>query len=210
MENNEVMFNEYELDQIKEVINIGASHSSTALSQLVNKKVIISVPEITIDKVENISNIIGDNEKVVTAILLNVLGDAPGNIVFMFTHDDATRNFIKLISNKEESKAQYLDEFDLSILKETGNILAGASLNALSVFLGASIIQSVSESITDMLGSIVNTIMGEIGQRSSTAIICRVTFEIEGEDVKNPELYYFIDPKATGKILEMIKKKLGA
>lgn len=209
MENKKEMFTEFEIDQIKEVVNIGASHSSTALSQLIKKQVKISVPELTIDKVENISSVIGDKEKVVTAILLNILGDTPGNIVFMFPHDDVTRKFIKLIANKEGSNAKYLDEFDVSILKETGNILAGASLNALSVFLGASMIQSVSEAVTDMLGSIVNTLMGEAGQRSSDTIICKVTFEIEDEGIKNPELYYFIDPQATSKILEMIKKKLG-
>ena len=210
MENKDEMFNEYELDQIKEVVNIGASHSSTALSQLIQKKVIISVPEIIIDKVENITNIIGDKEKVVTAVLLNMLGDAPGSMVFLFPHDDITRQFIKLISDTTSDSKEDLDEFDISILKETGNILAGSGLNALSTFLDASMVQSVSEAATDMLGSIINTLMGEMGQRSSVAIICKITFKIVDSNIDNLELYYFIDPKATSKILEMIKKKLGA
>src|SRR5437016_5416123 len=37
-----------QLDALKEVANIGAGHAATALSQLTNRRIMISVPEINI------------------------------------------------------------------------------------------------------------------------------------------------------------------
>ena len=100
-----------------------------------------------------------------------------------------------------------LDEFDISVLKEVGNILAGASLTAFSKFLDINMLQSVSEAITDMLGSVVNSVMAEIGKTTDAALIFKVKFEIESEDI-GPELFFFIDPRTTEEILETTDKKI--
>lgn len=39
---------ELQFDALKEVANIGAGHAATALSQMTNKKIMISVPEVTV------------------------------------------------------------------------------------------------------------------------------------------------------------------
>src|SRR5437879_2528484 len=41
-----------QLDALKEVANIGAGHAATALSQLTNRRIMISVPELNIARLE--------------------------------------------------------------------------------------------------------------------------------------------------------------
>ena len=41
------MFNEMELDALKELGNIGAGHAATSLSQLLDRTIEISVPKIS-------------------------------------------------------------------------------------------------------------------------------------------------------------------
>lgn len=197
----------FELDELKEVINIGASHASTALSQMISKKVTLTVPEVVIDKVENIIKYIGNEKEVVTAVLLRVLGDAPGMMTFFF-QKSSEENLIKLLTKKEKKAGSQLDEFEMSALREVGNILSGASLTAFAKFLNINVVHSVSEVTTNMLGAIINTVMAEMAQTSEVSMIAKVNMTVEGENVKT-QLFFFLDPGSTSKILEMTDQKLG-
>lgn len=197
----------FELDELKEVINIGASHASTALSQMIMKKVTLTVPEVVIDKVENIIKYIGNEKEVVTAVLLRVLGDAPGMMTFFF-QKSSEENLIKLLTKKEKKAGSQLDEFEMSALREVGNILSGASLTAFAKFLNINVVHSVSEVTTNMLGAIINTVMAEMAQTSEVSMIAKVNMTVENENVKT-QLFFFLDPGSTSKILEMTDQKMN-
>lgn len=209
-ENNSTKISDFEIDQLREVVNIGASHASTAMSQMINKRIIITVPVVIADKVENISSIIGSENEIVTAILSQIYGDAKGLMIFIFPHRNdvsSVANLIQMITKRDKKQSTTLDEYDIAVLKELGNILSGSSLTAFSKFLNLNMIHSVQESITDMLGSIVNSVMAEIAKATDQALIFKVIFQVEGEE-NNPELYFFIDPTTTLRILESTNKKL--
>lgn len=207
-ENNSSTITDYELDQLKEVINIGASHASTALSQMVGKMVSISVPEVMVDAAENISRTIGKEKEVITGVLLKILGEVPGYFMFIFSHDKSTSDFISLVTKKQKTPEKTLNEFDISVLKEVGNILGGAALSAFSKFLNISMIQSVSESVTDMLGSVINTLVAEISQDGGDILMFKVSFGVISENI-NTTFYFIIDPKASRKILQSTEQKIN-
>lgn len=197
----------FELDQLKEVVNIGASYASTALSQLINKKVMISVPEAIVDNVSNISRLMGTMNEPVTAVVMKILGDTPGVMAYLFPHG-ADCQLAGLVTGKKAETCNDLNEFELSALTEVGNILAGASLSALSKFLGVSMLQSVSEVVQDMLSSIFNTVLAEMTKEADEILVFKISFDIEGEDIK-AEFTVLLDPRSTDKILELTGKKLG-
>ncbi len=72
-----------QLDALKEVSNIGTGNAATALSQLLGRKIDMNVPDINIVPFEEVMEEIGD-EKVAVGVLVRVLGDTPGNILFVF------------------------------------------------------------------------------------------------------------------------------
>lgn len=195
----------YELDQLVEVINIGAGNASTALHQLINKKISLKVPEVIIDKVESVSNIINEAEKVVTMVLLKVLGDVPGTVFLMFSPASANA-LVNFVKSKYKSKEK--GEIEQSILREIGNILAGSSLTALARFLNLNIAQSVPETVTDMSGSLVESIIAEMGKTSDEIMVFKVNFFVEGHKV-NGRLFFIFDPISTKKILSAIRKKFS-
>src|SRR2546422_54707 len=73
-----------QLDALKEVANIGAGHAATALSQLTNHRVMISVPEINIARLEEVPELIGNPQDVVAAVLMHMLGDLTGRTLLLF------------------------------------------------------------------------------------------------------------------------------
>jgi len=169
--------------------------------------VTITVPEVLVEKVENISKFIGNEDEVVTAVLLKVLGDAPGVMIFLFPKG-SDGDIIKLLTNKPRKNTKKLDDFEQSALKEVGNILSGASLTAFAKFLNINVIHSVSEIVTDILGAVINSLMAEIGRNSSVALISRVDLMVPEDNIKT-SLYFFIDPQSTSKILELTGKKIS-
>src|SRR5947207_16012048 len=61
-----------QLDALREVANIGAGHAATALSQLTHRRIMTSVPEFNIARLDDGPNLIGGPHGVVTAVLMHM------------------------------------------------------------------------------------------------------------------------------------------
>lgn len=195
---------EFQIDQLKEIMNIGASHASTALSQMLKKNVGLSVPKAYIDEIQNLNKFFeGPGDEATTAIL-KIYGDASGVMFFMFSDGDEVKVADVLVGNIEDEADR--KELQISAVEEVGNILAGASLAAFSKFLNMSLLHSVSDVIVGPVDSIMNSVVVEVGKTTGVALIFEVDFIIHELDVQTRFLL-FIDPSATSKILAAIENK---
>ena len=69
--------------------------------------------------------------------------------------DDDARLLCDLLLRKEPGATGQFDELEESSLKEAGNILGGAYLNALSDFMGMMLLPSVPTLVADRAGTIL-------------------------------------------------------
>ena len=70
-----------QLDALLEIGNVGAGNSATALSQIVNKKIDMNVPKVSIIPIEDVPELVGGPDSLIVAVFLRVYGKAPGNIL---------------------------------------------------------------------------------------------------------------------------------
>src|SRR5574344_1836358 len=70
-------------DVFKELGNIGAGNATTALATMLNCKVDMRVPQVSLAEFKNLGNLIGGDDQVVVGIYLGVEGDITGSIVFL-------------------------------------------------------------------------------------------------------------------------------
>src|SRR5215210_970512 len=75
---------ESQLDAIREVANIGAGHAATALSEMTNRKIMITVPRVKIRPVEDACDMVGPPDQVVASVLMHVMGDLTGRAMLLF------------------------------------------------------------------------------------------------------------------------------
>ena len=73
-----------QLDALREVANIGAGHAATALSQMINSTIMISVPTINVSRLEEVPPQISGPEEPVAAVLMHMLGDLTGRTAYAF------------------------------------------------------------------------------------------------------------------------------
>ncbi|MEX0907774.1 MAG: chemotaxis protein CheC [Gemmatimonadota bacterium] len=146
-----------QLDAMREVANIGAGHAATALSQMTNRVIMISVPEVSIIKLEEVDSILGEPGEVVAAVMMKVLGDVTGRTVQVFPGPSAVKLTSILLGGPEPEFPDGFTDVHQSTLKEIGNIIVGAYLNALSDFMGMLLIMSVPAIAIDMAGAVMTT-----------------------------------------------------
>ncbi|HEX3159662.1 MAG TPA: chemotaxis protein CheC [Gemmatimonadaceae bacterium] len=129
------------LDALREVANIGAGHAATALSTMTGSTILISVPTINIARIEELPPQISGPEEPVAAVLMNMLGDLTGLTLLVFPSRTATR-LAELMLRRPVGSSTELGELEKSAVKEAGNILSGAYMNALSDFMGMMLLPS--------------------------------------------------------------------
>ncbi|MBN1502181.1 chemotaxis protein CheC [Candidatus Woesearchaeota archaeon] len=151
---------------LKEVGSIGMGHASTALAQLLNTKINISLPEIKLIKIQDISNFFPEGE-ILLGVVLKVLGDINGKIFYLFKKAEAYK-LIDLIHNKNPSES-LTEEMKVSIIKEVSNIMSGSYLNALSKFISLTLLPSIPHLAMDTAASIFD--LASMSDEETTSLI---------------------------------------
>ena len=196
--------NPAQLDAIKEVGNIGAGHGATALSQLLGKRILITVPKANIIPLSDVPKLVGDPNTLVAGLTLSILGDATGKIVLLFPRDSAL-HLADMLLKQPIGSSKILTEMGHSAIKEAGNILTGAYLSALNEFLGMLLLISVPTLVFDMAGALLATITQ--GLEDATKVISIETRFID--DNKEIGGYFILVPDAVSlrAIFQAIKVK---
>lgn len=145
---------ELQLDALREVANIGAGHAATALSQLTGRRIMISVPKIQVVQLEDVPELVGDPRDVVAGVLMHMLGDLTGRTLFVMPEDSA-RLLCDMLLKRTAGTTTSFDALEESSLKEAGNILGGAYMNALSDFMGMMLLPSVPSLVIDLAAAVL-------------------------------------------------------
>jgi chemotaxis protein CheC len=169
-----------QLDALREAANIGAGHAATALSQLTKQRVMLSVPELRIVGIEEAAEIMGDPERAVAAVLMRMLGDATGRTVQIFPAATALRLTSLLLGRPQLRFPEDFGPLEQSTLKEVGNIITAAYVNALSEFTGMLLIMSAPEFAIDMAGAVLQTSCVNFGVTNDYVFFMNTELIMEG------------------------------
>jgi chemotaxis protein CheC len=172
MENN---YTDFQLDAIKEICTIASATAATALSQVLNKRITMKVPEIRIVPIEVATNIMGTPNSIVAGVYSRLLGDFNGGLLLTFPRNDVILLVDRLVGNPEKSHS--LSELDVSAICEIGNVIAAAFVNAIARMINKTILISVPKLAFDMLGAIVDFILIELAENAEHALILKIEFE---------------------------------
>jgi chemotaxis protein CheC len=170
---------ESQLDAMREVANIGAGHAATALSQMTNRKIMITVPRVNVRPLEEASDIVGTPDQVTAAVLMHMMGDLTGRALLMFP-EGAAKTLCDFLLRRELGTTQSFGEMERSSIKEAGNILASAYLNALSDFMGMMLVPSVPSLVIDLNGAVLTSAHLNFGHDRDYAFCVETSFRVEG------------------------------
>lgn len=168
-----------QLDALREVANIGAGHAATALSQMTNRTIMINVPEVNVLALEDVSELLGRADEVVAAVLMHMMGDLTGRTLVLFPEGSA-KSLCDILFRKAPGTTAEFGPMEQSGLKEAGNILASAYLNALSDFMGMMLVPSVPSLVVDLSAAVLTTAYLNFGHDRDYVFCVETSFRVEG------------------------------
>jgi chemotaxis protein CheC len=193
-----------QLDALREVANIGAGHAATALSEMTGARIMISVPRLKVVAAERLTEEIGAPETPVVAVLMAMVGDLTGRTLLLFPEPSA-RELAAVLTRRPTPEGP-LNALAESALKETGNILSGAYLNALSDFLGMVLLNSPPALALDMFGAILTSELAEFGSPDLPAFLAESAFAVDGAGAGTRGFFLLLpDPQSLRAILHAIR-----
>ncbi|MBQ6807178.1 MAG: chemotaxis protein CheC [Lachnospiraceae bacterium] len=185
----EQMSQEY-FDILKELGNIGAGNATTALAQMLQCKVDMSVPQVNLLEFKELGAAMGGEEQIMAGIYLGVEGDITGSIMFLLEKTSAKHLVGKLMGMASEGEE--FSEMEFSALKEVGNIITGAYLNSLSTLTNLVIYPSIPDLTVDMAGAILSVPAIEFGALGDRILLIQTQFfdeiSIDGYFILIPDL----------------------
>ena len=127
--------NDTQLDVMIEIGNIGAGNACTALSGLIGTPIDMSVPRVQLLGIDSTSDYLGGDDKEVLGIRIDVKADLTGMMYHIVNKRFAER-LINTFYEKKLDTIKSIDEMDMSVISEMGNITSGAYANALATLSG--------------------------------------------------------------------------
>jgi chemotaxis protein CheC len=192
-----------QLDALREISSIGAGNAATALSQMLNRKVMMTVPNIRVVPIKEVPQFMGGPETLVAGIYTRLLGDVFGSVLLTFPRDSSFA-LTDILMGKKVGTTRILTGMSRSLLKETGMIVTGSFLTAISKMVKVTIIPRVPSLTLDMVGAIIDFILIDLSQEVEYAIVIEVKFEEKQTKVSG---HFFLLPNPGS--LKIILKAIG-
>ena len=174
--------NYLEIDTLREIGSIGTGNAATALSQLLQKEVRITMPEVRIMGYNEAIEWIGGAEEITAGVLMKIGGEINGIMLSVQQMD-----FVNLVleSMLGHSIKEYMElhEMECSALIEVGNIMISTFINALSGLAEIGINLTVPAFTVDMQGAIMAVPMAEFGGQSDYIMTIGGNFVCEHKQV---------------------------
>ncbi len=142
-------------DVLREIGNIGAGNAMTALSQMLQCKVDMKVPQVRLLEFSEVGDLMGGEEQIMAGVFLGVEGDITGSMMFM-VEEESARHLIRKITMGMMPEGEEFAEMGMSAMQEVGNIITGAYLNSLSTMTNLKVVPSPPAITVDMAGAILS------------------------------------------------------
>lgn len=192
-----------EIDTLREIGSIGTGNAATALSQMMNKQVRITLPEVRIMEYNEAIEWIGGPEEVTAGVLVKMSGDI-GGIMLSVQKLELVNVVLSAMLGESIDGYDNLTELERSAMVEIGNIMISTFINALSGLADVNIKLTVPAFAVDMQGAILTVPMAEYGGMSDYLMAIGGNFVCDGKEVP---CHLILSPDLRS--LDFLLRKLG-
>lgn len=195
--------NPIQLGVLCEIGNIGSGNAATALSNVVGKRINMTVPKVSILDYNEAMEVVGGPETIVAGVMVKLSGDIDGIMLYL-GQLEFINTILESICLEPVQSYDQLSEIDISGVTEIGNILISSYLNAISTLADINIKLSVPAISVNMAGAILSVPMVEYCYEFDKIMIIEGNFQFDDQEVSS-NLILVPDVKS----LSFLLRKLG-
>jgi chemotaxis protein CheC len=198
-------FTPIQLDALQELANIGAAHSATTLSMMLNCHVNMNVPEIDIVDIANMGQLLTD--EITTLVVFELQGDIShgGFLVLHFPDDSAERTANILIGSGDLGHPT--GEMDESAILEVGNIMISSFLSATSDLLGIVMLPSPPVLVVDMTHAVIESLVAGMTIEVDDVVLFRINLASDDHAIA-ANILIFLEVTTLQMVAEMLERMI--
>jgi chemotaxis protein CheC len=199
----------FERDILTEVGSMCAGNATTALAQILNRKIELQFPSAKFINVAKLPLSISTSpEEIITGIHMQILGSMRGNALLVFPKQSAFA-LVDILIGPIEEKLDSPTEIGISALKEMGNVVISAYLSTLTAFTGVSAFASTVNLTSGAVKYLVNlAFSGLNANKKVDAVLIEAVFKEKKRDISG-NFFIIFDAQSMKTILNKAKSLLG-
>ena len=196
VENNEELLSDLEKDLLGEVGNISMGSASTALYQLLNQKVNITTPVVTVTTIKQIK----ENFDVPNIILdVEYVEGISGRNMLMMKISDAAVIANCMMGGDGKIESDELSEIEISALQEAMNQMIGSAATSMATMFGRRV--DISPPQSTLWESKEQSLSNDIEEEEK---VVRISFDLEVGDVLKSSIMQILPLNTAKKIVSIM------
>jgi len=197
-------FSPVQLDALQELANIGAAHSATTLSTMLNTVIDMNVPEIAIIDIADMGRHITD--EITTMVMFELQGEIPqgGYLVLQFPGDSATRTADIVIGSDGTPRPPDMEQ---SAILEVGNIMVSSFLSASSDLIGVVMLPSPPALVVDMTHAVIESLVAGMAIEVNDVILFKINLTSDEYDI-TANILIFLEITTLQKVAELLEEMM--
>jgi chemotaxis protein CheC len=184
---------------LTEIGSIGTGNATMALSSIVQEPINIDVPQMHICSPHLVPRIFDKHDTVVTAIFMQLRGNADCDIMLIFEAQEAAKIADLMARSAAGSEKP---EIETSAIEELGSIMIGSFLSAMGDFTGTELIPNPPIVLNDCFDAVIDSLLLKQALCSDMAVIFDSRFKRSNSSAEG-----FLITFPSEKLRRMLTKK---
>jgi chemotaxis protein CheC len=194
-----------QMDELKELGNIGASHAANSLSQMLMGPVDMTVPEVLLIDIAEISEYIRD--EIAAIVIFEIQGEiSPGGYIGLYMPRESAIRLTNTMLGSTDMEREF-NEMDESALLEVGNIMISQFLDATATLLGIVMIPSPPDIAIDMAHAVFETIISQVATDINSIILFKTDLRSTEHEIQGAILF-MPDYTTLNEILTLLERMI--
>lgn len=200
-----ILLSKEQSEEIWELGNAGAQNAAAVLSTLLNQKVTISLPSISVVNLSNLQEHIDDTMAAMVIFQIKGQVSSGGSLVLHIPKPSILRLSHIMLGQPEDDRE--IDEMDKSMLHEIGNIMMSSYLDACATLLSIILLPSPPSMTIDMAHAILESIIAthEVDDNADQVLFFKTEMSCSDEEI-DAELFLLPSHALLKELLDRFRK----
>ena len=188
------------------VWRMSSNKAASDLTQMAGEEFSLSKVNFKQVALEDISDLIGPPDMLVSTVMIEVAGRCKGEILLILPKSSADQ-LVSILFGGMELSPEEIDENRISALRETGNILCSAFLNSVAAITDLEVLPTVPSDAEDMLAAVIDIIQIKYASLEDGIFVAESSME-RGSNPLNLYLLAIFEPESLIEIVHHSNKDL--
>jgi len=207
MSDKSPVLDEFFVDAVAEVLNVGMGSAAASLSEMISDEVNLSVPGVEFVSRLDATTIIGEKAKSdVSGVRQNFQGAFGGDAMLLFPEDQSLE-LVRAVLQQDDISLTDLTDMEQEAMTEIGNVILNACLCSMADMFSEEIQGEIPEFVK---GSLKQVFSAEGGLENTEAVVLLLNMDFAVE-TKNLQGYvtFLMDVESVQQFKKAIENMLG-